>query len=128
MTAPFAALLRARADALDAEARMLRELADHADAPAVPEAYSQHDGHRPAWLPTRVLYLRAWAALRREGHPGVTAHGKARVMSREAALAWRERTASEPRCRAAPAAPESGPRDVGPAIDAALGIRLRGSR
>lgn len=129
MTTALAELLRARARALRDEADLLEGLAEQADAPATPEAYSQH--HRPLWLPTANLYLRAWRTLHAERHPGVSAHGKTRCMSRDAAIAWRDRTASEPRKRATiAAAPESSPRvrDVGSEIDRALGIRLRGAR
>jgi hypothetical protein len=91
-------------------------------------AYSQRDGQRPPWLPTRVLFLRAWGELHREGHPGCSAHGKLRLMSNDAALAWRDRTAGEPRRKAPALAPVAASNDAGSSIDAALGIRLRRSR
>jgi hypothetical protein len=53
--------------------------------------YTQH--HRPAWAPTRLVYLRAWRELRAEGHDGVTAIGKARLMSQSAANHWLSRSA-----------------------------------
>jgi hypothetical protein len=49
-------------------------------------SYSQHD--RPAWAPTALVFLRAWRDLRSEGHPGVTAVGKTRVMTEDASDEW----------------------------------------
>ncbi len=110
MTAPLAELLRARARALRAEADLLDGIAEQADAPAV-DGFSQDN--RPAWIGSRVVFLRAWRIMHGEGHPGVSAHGKLRVMSREAALAWRDRTATEPRKKAPAVEPVAASNDVG---------------
>ena len=87
-----------------------------------PTHYSQADGHRPAWLPTRVLFLRAWRELREEGDAGAIATGKTRVLTAAAAERWLDRHRERVK---APSAAHKATRNLERDLDAALGIRER---
>ena len=83
-------------------------------------SYTQHQ--RPAWAPTRLVYLRAWRALRDEGHPGVSAVGKTRLMSAAASKDWLARRSTKAlHLKLVPATKPSVDEDV----LAELGVRRR---
>ena len=84
--------------------------------------YSQADGHRPAFLPTRVLFLRAWRERRDLGDEGAFAVGKTRVLTTAAAERW---LAQHRKSRGRERSHLVAVRDVDRDLDRELGIKTR---
>jgi hypothetical protein len=98
--------------------RTLRAYFTPAPGNAQERTFTQHD--RPVWATTKGAYLRAWRALRAEGHTGVTQAGKLRLMTATAADTWvRRQNGRRRQLRVVPAAP----RDAAAGFRAALNLR-----
>jgi hypothetical protein len=93
-------------------------LAGSTPSNAQERTFTQDD--RPVWAATKNVYLRAWRALRAEGHAGVTQSGKLRLMTATAADTWMRRH-NRPALRAVP----SPPKDAASTFRAALNLRSR---
>lgn len=76
------------AEALQALAQVLAPLVARELSAKGSRPYSQVDGERPPGT-SKLVYLRAWRAARRQGHPGATSDGRARLLTPEAFAAGR---------------------------------------
>lgn len=91
--------------------------------------FSQHDGERPPWARTPLVFLRAHRVLVAEGHPGVAAIGKLRTMTPEAADEWAARKKLAPRLTVvAEPAPVTPARSLEDELLEELGARRTASR
>jgi hypothetical protein len=82
--------------------------------------FTQHDGQRPAWARTARVFLVEWRKLHSAGDPGVTARGKTRIMTAEAAA----RVAQRPNQRSRIASVAPVPVNADQAALEDLGLRL----